>query len=1098
MAKSASAIRAGQAFVEVFDDHDPLARGLKQSEALLRRFGSRVNALGRSLIMAGAKLAAPYVIAGRAFAQFEFLMRRTQILSGAVGKSFDALKSKAELLGRTTIFTAKDTAAAMNFFALAGYNAKQIYDVITPTLDLAAAGILNVADAANITAGVLAAMQIAASNSGHAIDVLTKGMTGAKTNLAQLGDAFAYVGPVAHTAGQSIEEITAAIQVLSNANVAGTLAGTTLRGAIIRLAAPTKAAQKILDELGVTINDAAGNMLPFSEIVSQLEAGLKHLGTGERLARIGKLFPLRQASGMAALIAQGGAELKRRVVDLQNATGTAARIAREQIDTLKGDFIIMISALTGLAIDLGEVISGTVRKWLQFVTDFSNIVSEFVKRNKEMFIVGVKLSAALIAIGGGLLALAASMKVVAFAFGPMIAATKLFGLVVLPVAFGAKLLLKSMSLLLAPFRLIRTPIALTIAGLTTLGLVFKRILLLPLVFAKRIVRLIGVKKVLAKNVRALWRALKLLVSLPFKPITLAMKAFHAVAPVISGVVLALRVSLAPIKATATLMRILASTLELAQLALIGFAGALTLVGAVLGVVGGIAIFRFLTGLVQSVIASGKLAVALGRDVVRAAQRAATGFDTFARAVVAASKSVYGGMRRIFASVAAYGMMAYKIMRGSYSLVVELLKQGKIEDAFDLIWLNLKFIALSGVNTLSNIWNDIVEGAGKAIPKLIFAFRLGWNFLTYLAKSAFEDVLYSMRKFIIDLQLAWAPFVSSLADIFNLVPGFGDTSTKLAKIAASWGDVSERISSATKDLRQLEFERRNLVWAGEYTYGDKYEGMLKAKDAQIAAKRAEIAFWQNFDPYSAAAGQRQRNQKRIREEFDANFAAITKDAQAFDPVFTAEFFGNIKDGIGAFGKVLKDGLNGILSINAGAVDKFLESWKTGVYDLGDLGKQIAKTQASLSVGVLSQGLGSALHFRRFSSAIKKGLIAPTRANLQAQIDSVARQTTIRQLFHGRMSAADRARLRDLRREEAAYQRGLHGGTGGVTNAVVGAAQNAAAAMSSAIRSAFVISHPLQFVGAESGGAVEQLKDLNGTASGILDILQQAEQDWGTFQ
>ena len=182
-------------------------------------------------------------------------------------------------MGATTVFSASQAAEAMSYFALAGFDTQQIMDALGPTLNLAAAGQIEIAEAADIAAKIMSGMGISADNLGNAIDVMAKAMTTANTDLTMLGDAFKFVGPMAKTAGVSLEEITAAIQLLSNAGIQGEMAGTTLRGMLLSLTSPSSEAKRELDRLGVSIIDSAGNVRGLAAIIGDLESSLSGAGS---------------------------------------------------------------------------------------------------------------------------------------------------------------------------------------------------------------------------------------------------------------------------------------------------------------------------------------------------------------------------------------------------------------------------------------------------------------------------------------------------------------------------------------------------------------------------------------------------------------------------------------------------------------------------------------------------------------------------------------------------------------------------------------------------------------------------------------------------
>ena len=132
----------------------------------------------------------------------------------------------------------------------------------------------------------MAGMGIEANDLGNAVDVLTKAMTTANTDLTQLGDAMKYIGPIAKSAGLEFEEVTAAVQLLSNAGIQAEMAGTVLRGMLLQLTSPSKEAADTLQELGVSVVDAQGGARPLAGTFSPFATfGLGVSSPLERTAR---------------------------------------------------------------------------------------------------------------------------------------------------------------------------------------------------------------------------------------------------------------------------------------------------------------------------------------------------------------------------------------------------------------------------------------------------------------------------------------------------------------------------------------------------------------------------------------------------------------------------------------------------------------------------------------------------------------------------------------------------------------------------------------------------------------------------------------------
>src|SRR5690606_18178734 len=134
---------------------------------------------------------------------------------------------------------------------------------------------------------------------------------------------------------------------------------------------------------------SAGNVRSLADIIGDLENALSGVGSGERLRSLGTIFPARQAAGAAELVAQGAERLRDATTALGDASGTAARIAGTQLDTLKGDFTILLSALEGVGIAIGEAFGTQLRAAIRGVTAMLSIAGEWIQQNRQIVIAAV-------------------------------------------------------------------------------------------------------------------------------------------------------------------------------------------------------------------------------------------------------------------------------------------------------------------------------------------------------------------------------------------------------------------------------------------------------------------------------------------------------------------------------------------------------------------------------------------------------------------------------------------------------------------------------------------------------------------------------------
>ena len=199
---------------------------------------------------------------------FEASMSNVEALSGASGDELEALSNKAKEMGASTKFTAGESADALSYMALAGWNTRSMLEGISPVLNLAAAANMDLAQASDIVTDYLTAFGLKASDTTHFVDVMAYAMAHSNTDVIQLGEAYKACASTATSLGYSVEETTAVLATMANAGVKGGEAGTALNAIFTRLATNTKKCGDELANYGVNIYDAQGNMQSLSSILT--------------------------------------------------------------------------------------------------------------------------------------------------------------------------------------------------------------------------------------------------------------------------------------------------------------------------------------------------------------------------------------------------------------------------------------------------------------------------------------------------------------------------------------------------------------------------------------------------------------------------------------------------------------------------------------------------------------------------------------------------------------------------------------------------------------------------------------------------------------
>ncbi len=410
---SARGIRAGAAYVELTVENSKLLGGLKKAQAKLRAFSAGVRDVGAAMLKATALAAAPLALSGRTFAGFADQMAEVRAVTGAVGDDFEKLTEQAKELGRTTSFTAQQVAEGMTELGRAGYKPAEIMAAIPDVLNLARGTATELGTAAEIAAAAMRGFGLAAEDTTRIADVLTATANNSAQNLEDLGEALKYVAPLAMEAGENIEDTAAAIGVMANNGIKGSMAGTALARAYKNLA--TEAAQKKLRSLGVEAVDQAGNLRKVASILADLGKRVQGMGSAQRLAIFEELFGRGQAAALK--LAAPGADFSDLQKTLQEANGTAQRTAKTMDDTLGGSFRMLMSAVEGVQIAIGEALDKTLRAWMDRGAELAQQITAIVKANKGFVVSALKIVAVVGAVGAGLFALGTAGSALAFAVG---------------------------------------------------------------------------------------------------------------------------------------------------------------------------------------------------------------------------------------------------------------------------------------------------------------------------------------------------------------------------------------------------------------------------------------------------------------------------------------------------------------------------------------------------------------------------------------------------------------------------------------------------------------------------------------------------------
>lgn len=399
---------AGTALVKLKTVGAGAVRSLGRSLSKVR---SGMGAIATGLSQATIAFAPLGLAAGagaKSFVDFEQQMMNVRsVAKDMTQQEFAQTIARAKELGATTQFTATQAGEGFENLARAGFSFQQRMDAIGGTLNLAAADSIDLATATDITASVLRGMNLEMDQANRVADVLAQTSANSNTNVIQLGEAFKFAAPVAKDFGLTLEDTAIALGLTANAGLRGTLAGTSVKNMMLKLAKPTSKATGFMKQYGIQVLENADGSLNLRKTLDSVIEGTKGITSStQRAAVISEVFGLRGQGAVSAIssaIEKG--DFDKLAGALDNAKGAAEAMAKIRLDSFKGQLTLLQSAAEGLAIEVfGPFVSfakdGLENSVIPFVQDVVKVLQELAKPAANVDELGEKFGvAAQVALG---------------------------------------------------------------------------------------------------------------------------------------------------------------------------------------------------------------------------------------------------------------------------------------------------------------------------------------------------------------------------------------------------------------------------------------------------------------------------------------------------------------------------------------------------------------------------------------------------------------------------------------------------------------------------------------------------------------------------
>ena len=350
----------------------------------LRRAGRQFTVLATGAAFAVTALAA-------SGADFEQAITDVGAVSLQTRAQIAPLEKLALDLGRTTKFTATQSAQAMEVLARAGFDTNAILEATPAVLSAAAASGMEIAEVADHVSNALKGMGLETSQAARVSDVLALASARTNSSIGSLGESISNVASTARQLRIPFEDVVASVALLQDVGLDASVAGSAFNTMLTKMAAPTASITKQMKQWGLSFKDANGDMLPLADVLEQLSTASKKAGGNfDQVAFLAELVGLRgqkAASNLTALFETG--RVAALSEELQKAAGAAERMAKIRMDTVRGSLTLLGSAVDGVKVKIFNMNAGPLKDTIDKLTAWVSANEDLIATKVQAFIDGI-------------------------------------------------------------------------------------------------------------------------------------------------------------------------------------------------------------------------------------------------------------------------------------------------------------------------------------------------------------------------------------------------------------------------------------------------------------------------------------------------------------------------------------------------------------------------------------------------------------------------------------------------------------------------------------------------------------------------------------
>lgn len=309
------------------------------------------------------------------YADFDQAMANTAAICGATADDYARLQQAALDMGKATTKTATESAEALGYMSLAGWDVNESIAGLEPILRLSEATQMDLATCSDLVTDSLSALGLQVDDLGEYLDVAAMANNKSNQTAQMLMEAYIGVGGTMKNLNVPIQESAAALGVLANRGIKGSEAGTALNAVINNLTTGTGQAGKMMEKLGISAFDSNGKFIGLAETIRVVDDATKNMTEEQRNAALAAIGGKQHIdalndliSGLNTTTADGRSEWEALTDDLYNADGALSTMAATVTDTLQGAISIFGSAMDDMKIRLAQTFAPAAKDAINAVS----------------------------------------------------------------------------------------------------------------------------------------------------------------------------------------------------------------------------------------------------------------------------------------------------------------------------------------------------------------------------------------------------------------------------------------------------------------------------------------------------------------------------------------------------------------------------------------------------------------------------------------------------------------------------------------------------------------------------------------------------------